>query len=583
MIRPQNLLIAFLLSLLCGCGGDDRPTWPSPPEYEPRLFSIYRTHWGHASMPVGIDTALSERAHVAWYNPFDRVPVTEIWNQDLGTGQPSLTYILKIHFKPVDHKYIRDTINNIIDSASVAVAPERSWAGFMAPYLTAPNESTIPFPLPDGDVNLEIRLRGDADIVMHLDIGRISEDIDGDGIFDNEDLDGFGILDDHEDVGLDGLPDQLEFGYDLDNGVTDPAGDNFSPDIENPANIWRINGTEGNFLDADGGWLPDTEDRDWNGLETINSYFSYRIDLTDTTGVNSFYVPGSQNEYGWKTIRIPLRSGSSIDTVVGSPSWDDIHDARIWFDSGTTHGMPEEAYVVEIAAFDVTSTGWSTSLYIADSLLGNVRFLTHFVDPVLDERYIPPPPYTPSYRLLTDILPAGKTIALDFRNLHASVPVYMPDSGLILAADTGTAARWFDLIYGIIYDYLWLDAYVWGGVGEDDSIMFFLRVGVAEDHYVQYHTYVKPGWHPENHIHIDLTEAFAMWRQFSSDQMLGLDSSTVRQSGRYLVRSPLDVNFSPHTYTLFRYCAVGVVNLDGSSPASGDVWINGTRLSGQRF
>ncbi|MEJ2257640.1 MAG: hypothetical protein P8X98_11665 [Woeseiaceae bacterium] len=53
--------------------------------------------------------------YVAWLNPIDGVPVTDIWDRQIGTGEASTANVLEIHFKPVDHKFVRDTVQELID------------------------------------------------------------------------------------------------------------------------------------------------------------------------------------------------------------------------------------------------------------------------------------------------------------------------------------------------------------------------------------------------------------------------------------------------------------------------------------
>ena len=120
----------------------------------------------------------------------------------------------------------------------------------------------------------EIWLKGEEGNLT-IDLGKISEDYDGNGILNTEDIPeaglalGNGFLEDNEDTGLDGCFNEFEngFGGCLDDGLTyqqlldsgetvlinissdvdvnDPNGDNWSYS-EGSSNYEKVNGTEGN-------------------------------------------------------------------------------------------------------------------------------------------------------------------------------------------------------------------------------------------------------------------------------------------------------------------------------------------------
>jgi hypothetical protein len=576
-MKELGIAIVFMAILITGCG-DDKSVTPVEQNAATPGLSIMRADWWMASWPKTVDSTVSERAHVAWFNPPDGIPVSEIWDRDIGTGKADVVNVMEIHFKPVDHKFVRDTVHNIIDSTSVPIDPERSWAGFMT------NPPTSLFTTSYGDKFLNIRIRvgrpywEPTRCVMHLDIGRISEDTDGDGRLDTENPDPRAIISDEEDVGLDGLPDQFEFGYDPRNGITDPAGDDFAGD-----NIWRINGTEGNRVDPARKGHADTEDPNLNGLELSNNYYSYAIDIGDTLSPHSFYVDGTMNEYGWMTLRVPLTDERAVDTIIGQPSWDWVSQVRIWFDSGTTLNLPPDGYEVEIAAMELMTTGWSSVIIPADSLRSDPRLGMYLVSKETDRDYTPSPGYTPSYQLLIDVLAYEQVLGLAYDNLQAGIPVYTPDSGLVMAADTVMAERESPRILDL-RQYCWLDAYVWGDArGSGDSTMFFFRFGTDSSRYYEYRTILHPGWDAGNHVHADLRELEALTSEFLADRAHGFDSSLIRYtpSGSALVKLNSS-GYNPYTGAV-KYMAAGVVNFDASQPADGRVWISGIRLTGWRF
>ncbi len=580
MKKVIGALFGVTAMLIC-CTGDQLlnpviiETVPSLDLHAP----IFRPHWHHASRPAVIDTSISERGHIAWYNPYDPVSIDEIWNnRDIGSGESGVAPVLEIVFKPVDHKFIRDTVNNVIDSTSVEIERENSWAGFMRCFADTLEHTQGQFPDLNKAQYLEIRLKGDVGI-MHIDLGLINEDVDGDGWLDNEDIDGLRILDEEEDVGLDGLPDSLEFGYDPQNGVFDPAGDNYEYSDPYNFNIWRINGTEGNHDDPDGGWYPDTEDQDLDGLERTDAYFSYRINLADTINFyNGFQIDGTRNEYGWRTIHIPLNDPLALDQAVGSPSWEQFEYMRIWFDS-LSASAPTDSIIVQLAAMSFGSTGWDDATYVADSLRGPIHFDIGFISQEVSSDFIPPPGVPGYYDQVRDVVSPTRALLIMFEDLNAEVLINTPDSGLMLIADTGKAERSLDRAINLTA-YENLEAFVYGDIDEEDSILFFFRMGADEDVYFEYRTILKTGWDPENYVFFDLVEVEVMKDQFLRDRRSGIDSSLTRQSGKYLVKVT-ENNHAPNI-TLVKYFAVGVINLDPDDTAEGDVWIYGLRQTGHR-
>lgn len=539
-------------------------------------LGIPRKTWRFASRPVGVDTSVSERAHVAWLNPIEGVPVTEIWSRQIGTGEASTANVLEIHYKPVDHKFVANPEQNVIDSLTVPIEPEKSWAGFMRNIsqgaATQLQEAQL----------LEIRLRtggsknGNFPGLMHIDLGRISEDIDGDGVLDAENRDPAQILSDEEDVGLDGIPDQNEVGYDPGNGITDPAGDNF--DIND---VWRINGTEKNSLDPDGGNRADTEDPDMNGIQVANSYFSYKVNLSDTASDKSYYVEGTMNDDGWETIRIPLRDPDAIDTIVGDASWNNIFYARIWFDSATTMNITANGYQVEIASIDLISTTWADSFYVADSVRsGEAKFDVAVINNEIDNRY--DPPVAGYYDPQLNKTESEQSLLLTYYNLNSQVAVFTPDSGIVLAADTGLAVRKFYRSMNFM-GYGRLQAYVWGdATTANDSVMYFFRMGSDKDAYYEYRTILRPGWDAGNFIDIDFSEITALKARLLEDRQKGIDSSLTRVSedGKYAVK--IKRYGQDPTLTRMQYFSMGVINLTADRQVTGEVWVDELRLTDVR-
>ena len=161
-----------------------------------------------------------------------------------------------------------------------------------------------------------------------MDLGKISEDTDGNGQLNTEDIPaagltlGNGFLEDIEDTGLDGCFDETEDGWGgcLESGtydefyaandtvlvnisddvdIEDPNGDNWDYDAGS-SDYSSVNGTESNGTGSkiqEGGKYPDTEDLDRSTfLDKTNDYFSSNFLLTDTT-----YIAGVTEKDGMPT------------------------------------------------------------------------------------------------------------------------------------------------------------------------------------------------------------------------------------------------------------------------------------------
>lgn len=563
-------------------------------------LGIARTGWSHASAPAHLSDSALTRGRIAWYNPNyeDRVPIKDVYPKRDTDAQEDASGIvpLTVQFKPVNQfllysdTTIYDTITisplevDTIKTAvvdTVDVTPEFTWGGFMRAFSSGVSEQLRNVQL------LEFRMYGDAGI-MHIDLGQISEDVDGNGRTNDEDLDGFKVLDDDEDVGLDLQPDSTERKRYLDSPDNDPAEDNFLPrdalDYIDPDEIWQLNGTERNAEDPENLANPDTEDLDGDGLDVVNNYFSYKVDLSDPT---QFEVEGSRNDpdgnLDWKTIRIPLRDPLSIDTIVGEPSWDLIRYVRIWFDSAGIDQMttPDS---VSFAAIDLVSTTWGDSLRIADSVRsGPVSFDVAVVSQEINTLYTSPPGVEGYTDVARDVVETEQSLSLTYENLNARVQVLSPDSGFVLAADTGLAVRYFYRSMNLM-GYRRLQAYVHGSDGVDsDSVMFFFRVGTDSLAYYEYRTILKPGWDPENYVDIDFSEITGLKAKLIEEYKQDPENTPLTKSdetGKYFVR--MKRSLRDPTLTNVVYFAMGVINLDTTETATGEVWVDELRLSDVR-
>lgn len=166
-------------------------------------LGVNRRGWVQSSIPVAVlndpnnppppdglglsreRSALARRGTLFWYNPFRGIPTLAIYpNRDVDAGSV-ITQVLFLTFTPTD---------------SVRAGLVDSWGGVMralSPSFFDQTESKF----------LEVWFKGTRGR-LHIDLGRISEDIIPDRRLNTEDTFGgirTGILDDGEDVGLDGM------------------------------------------------------------------------------------------------------------------------------------------------------------------------------------------------------------------------------------------------------------------------------------------------------------------------------------------------------------------------------------------
>jgi cell surface protein SprA len=327
-----------------------------------------------------------------------------------------------------------------------SVDPDSLWAGIITPMFIGDYDQTR-------SRFFEIWLRGDEGDLT-IDLGKISEDYNGDGSLNTEDVPdaglalGNGFLEDDEDTGLDGCFDAYEDGFGnclevegltyfdyLSSGETqlinassdvdqnDPNGDNWNYS-EGSQNYEKVNGTERNGTGEriqTGGKYPDTEDLDKSGfLDRTNDYFTKTISLNDST-----YVAGSTEvdgiETGWKLIRVPL---SHFDKV------QDISLSEIKYVRLVVSGVNQPTKL-EIAKIELVGNAWQelgTSLASQDSY--TVQDSTFIVSVINDEdnpNYIPPTGVFGEYDQINQIRSKEQSLVLQFDDLspqYKGAPLY---------------------------------------------------------------------------------------------------------------------------------------------------------------
>ena len=472
-------------------------------------LGIMRRQWTTASYPAGT-VPYKGRGRFVWFNPFDQVPIEEIWpNRPTNANVAQRTHVLSFWFVP------HSPDNTFEPNKEPYYA--QSWGGVMrslsAGYANQSKSKYIEIMLKVDELGTN---NYDVPGKLHIDLGYISEDVIPNGILDTEDkplpgtLTGNGLLDDNEDTGLDG-----QFGADPSDSLYSPGKhdsleasmDDWYYNPSDPYNVWKINGTEGNKND-EGGRYPDTEDLDKdNFLDQVNNFFRYTLDLSENTVDPSYGLnPGGEwhpttrflisppNEHHWKLYRIPIDAG----TTVGNPDLTQIQYARVWvdgFEDSTT-------YEISIATLEIVGNEWESLPILTAADSSYERVSVEIINTYDNPQYTPPPGVSGYRDPVTDIVSQEQALLLRINDLPSD------SSGVVVR-------RLYDT-----QDYLEyhkLKMFVHGGGITDASqaefdvpnrqIWMFFRFGADTTHnYYEYRQRVWPGWDVRNNIEIDLEE-----------------------------------------------------------------------------
>ncbi|MDG2287982.1 MAG: cell surface protein SprA [Candidatus Marinimicrobia bacterium] len=558
--------------------------------------SILRRFWNISSAPLNLDTDQPfnqrNRARMYWYNPYSQVLTNNIW-PNVSTSQRAqnlTTDILVLNFEPKEYQE--------------SVDPDSVWAGIITPMFIGDYDQTR-------SRFFEIWLRGDEGNLT-VDLGKISEDYNGDGSLNNEDVPdaglalGNGFLEDSEDTGLDGCFDNFEDGWGnclstedglsyqdyLSNGeitiinassdvdVNDPNNDNWDYS-EGSSDYTKVNGTEGNGTGDKiqaGGKYPDSEDLDQSGfLDRSNDYFTKTISLDDST-----YVAGSTIvnglETGWKLIRIPLSHFSKVQDI----SLSEIKHVRL-----VVSGIDKPSQI-EIAKMELVGNAWeemgTSFVDQEDYAVQDSTFLVTVVNDEDNPNYIPPKGVFGEYDQINKIRSKEQSLVLKFDNLNPNIK---GAAKKILSSMTSKKGQSF-----LIYDQMKM--FVYGdspNASEDNTdLRFFIQFGTGDEYY----KLTKPvydswdedqnrnavdldlGWltslknMDENSIEkINANDTFTDSLDYKRYQFI--DDSNQEYKKIEIVGNP--------SLSRLQYFVVGVEN-NSNHPITGEIWLDEIRLSG---
>ncbi|MEE8341257.1 MAG: cell surface protein SprA, partial [Candidatus Neomarinimicrobiota bacterium] len=556
--------------------------------------SIRHERWEPSSAPIDIASGFpyrqKNRAKMFWYSPYVQWQTNSIWpNQSTSTQANDQTVdILILNYQTLPHQ-------NSVDRDSL-------WAGIITPLYSGSYDQTQ-------SKFFEIWLNG-SDGKLTVDLGKISEDWNGNGVLNTEDIaeagfvQGNGILDSGEDLGLDGAKDEYEDGWGgaLDttgftyqqhfaNGETilinsdvedidDPNGDNwFYDDNQDINNYNQVNGTQGNKNSA-GGRYPDTEDLDGSGfLDKTNNYFTKSFPLDRSKYFVQETEESNGTPTGWQLFRIPLAHFEKVNNV----DWSEIRYIRlVW--SGI-----DDAAELGIAKVELVGNDWQ-ELGIAEGesntfTKSDSAFAITVINTDEDPEYTPPKGVKGEYNPIYQTRSKEQSLVLKFENL----PVDNRGAAKkTLFSLTGDRAQSY-LIYDNLKMYVYGDS-DWIGL-QDTDVELFMQFGLGE----QYYEITQPvysGWDEElnrNAVNLDLDWLTKLKLQDSTnvtkinDTDIFIDSSDVKQyfftdEQGNLTGAKVMIKGEP-AISRIQHFIVGVKN-NADQPISGQVWIDELRLSG---
>jgi cell surface protein SprA len=557
---------------------------------------ILRRFWKESSAPLDstTGTALNQRhrSRLVWYNPYGKIATKAIWpNLSTSTRAANTTTDILV-------------LNYTTRSHQAGVPRDSLWAGIATSFHSGDFDQTQ-------SKFFEIWLRGNEG-KLTVDMGKISEDRNGDNLLNTEDVPQAGltigntVLDPGEDKGVDGCTDEYEDGWGgcLDeNGPTyseylaggeqelinrgadvdeqDPNGDNWYYS-EGSSDYSKVNGTEGNgsgVQQQQGGKYPDTEDLDQTGyLDITNDYFTNTITLNDTT-----YLAGETEDNGvptgWRLYRVPLSHFRKIRDI----EWNEIRTLRlVW--SGV-----DSASVLRIAKIEIVGNDWQELGIAADTSEVYTKKDSTFTIAVINTEdnaiYQPPKGVKGEYDPINEIRSKEQSLVFQFIDLPGQYKAAATKTLLSLSGDRAQSYLTYDR----------LKMYVYGKSSaisiDQTDIELFMRFGLGNNYY-EVSQPVYTGWDEEqgrNSIDIDLNWLTRLKQQNSetvnkirvTDTFI--DSADIK---KYLFtdadgipdRRKVIIKGTPALSRL-QYFTIGVRNAS-DIPVTGEIWIDELRLSG---
>ncbi len=624
--------------------------------------------WTLASTPLefldegetGLETGY-ERAKMAWYT-IDPIFFTNqrppgISDNDLSTNETRRVFIDEV-FPQIDIAQGQTTVQNTLDIAYypnqkgpynanpnfAGEQPTEKWAGIMR-SLSSTNfeQSNVEFvqfwvmdPYVDGIAT------GPGELVINL--GNISEDIltDGRKQYENglpgvnsNDLTASTIwgrvpatqslvyaFDANEtnralqDLGFDGLDDAQEAAQGYNGPAEDPALDNYQYYLNREGGIleryFDFNNPHGNSpvavsnTNRGSTTLPDVEDIDRDlTMNTINSYYEYRIQIKPNTTVNDLYVTdikegvtpnlpnGSQLNRRWIQYKIPL--SDFTNAVGGISDFRSISFMRMYL-TGFTDNV-----VLRFATLDLVRGDWRNYLKSLQTNGDDPSDDGTFVDVntvnIEENNSRIPIPYVLPPGVFREQLNNNNTIIRqNEQSLSFLLENLEPEDSRGVFKNVNMDLRQYERLKMFMHAEKILDS---DYLDDDVPLVGFLRIGTdfSENFYqievpLQFTPFgasqAEDIWPAINELDIALDDLKKVKSQGIADQTLGdisyyeIIGGTVVPVTEFAPRTPgqirIGIRGNPSLGSI-RSMMVGVKNID-NVPARGEVWFNELRLAG---
>ncbi len=513
------------------------------------------------------DQRMDYKAKSFWYNvsPSDVVIQDLFGDRRQAARDAQQVTALDFVFRPDT----RGTYNrgNRFSSAN---DPKQNWGGMMTVLSSTANnltEEKIEF--------LEFWMKvidsspGDK---IHIDLGRISEDVIPNNKLDTEDQKNINnLLDEGEDLGLDYQSDGEETDYD--NTDSDRAGDNFFSqgfNTTDPEAFVNVNGTQGNAALFDGGGsFPDTEDLNGNfDIDRFNSYFRYEVSL-DT--LNNPFIQGGGDNAGWYLFRVPLNDST---TGIGNPQFSEVETIRIWIQD------VEEQVHFRLAEFNLVGNQWE-KIY-TDNTIKPLEDDTLTVSTINFEdnpEYIKPP----------GVIQERDRTVTDQEVFENEQSLQLILNNLVDGQSRETIKNLFRPLD--LFNYKELKLYIRGDQDDSDGqVSYFnnfedfgsevyIRFGADTANYYEYRQPVTRGL-PQNdgweEIKIVFEELTAIKQALEDTVLTEFRDSVSGKPGHFY-----GVKGNP-SLTRVNFFLIGVVNPKNIGPetVSGEIWVNELRVLG---
>jgi hypothetical protein len=193
--------------------------------------------------------------------------------------------------------------------------------------------------------------------ILHLDVGTISEDADGNQLLGTEVLDANGQLTEANDKG-----------YYFDNTAGQEKGKGNAPDP--PGQFYELIKHDKRL---------DTEDNNANlVLDTEDAYYAYAVDLTEVLNNSSPYVvrgPTSKDPLneGWYILRVPLEF--DVAETEGDPDPTRIRVFRVWLEAESDNDFPQGS-ALTLGTVTFAAMRWEDPVLKPDRGLNQMKVTT---------------------------------------------------------------------------------------------------------------------------------------------------------------------------------------------------------------